>query len=214
MLSVWYISLLEVTAIRHFLSASPTCTCCSQSTGRCTAHCEFILTIVFHRGGKKYFVQYQLGKSLFPELTGISVAQANSRKTKKPWVVLKMTKMAWNAIELSVMVSAANSHVSPKTAIRPPTMTSSRTTPRYLSFRSVDIVTFFIKCLTRTVTTIPKIMWLKRTIANIGPRKAPKKTPVSPMKQLQWKHKVISIWQTCTIVHEPTVWYCHCWTWP
>ena len=103
-----------------------------------------------------------------------------------------MAKRTWNTSVAPVTEKAPNSHVSPKRNITP--MTPKRSLAAVL----ISIFLFcriFERhwCLKITEITITNTMQLKRIIANIGPRNAPKKTAVFPMKQLQ-KCKVRYFW--------------------
>jgi len=106
-----------------------------------------------------------------------------NRKMKKPCNELKMAKRNWNTVEPSKKVKKANTHISPKRAITPPMLIISLMT----AFRFVcSLLPNFLRlCLMSTLITRLYITTLKRRMAKIGPRKAPKNTPVFPIKQLQ-----------------------------
>ena len=103
---------------------------------------------------------------------------------KKPWRELNSAKRIWNTSEAEETVSAANSHVSPKRNITPVILISRRIAVAVV-ICSLVLSEVFLKCRISTITTATKMTMLKRRMAKMGPRKAPKNTPVLPMKQLE-----------------------------
>ena len=94
-----------------------------------------------------------------------------------------MAKRVWKTIEAPVTVKAPNSHVRPKRAITP--MVLIRTLMTVCRFVLSVVPIFFFACLMSTVITMTNMTELKSMMAKMGPRKAPKNTPVLPMKQLE-----------------------------
>ena len=113
-----------------------------------------------------------------------------------------MAKKTWKARVAPVTVSAPNSQVSPNKNITPLTLIMMRTAV------FVSIFSLFTRreeemvCLTMTNTTTTKMTMLKRMIAKIGPRKAPKKTAVLPIKQLNRTNKTKTFIYIAVINHE------------
>ena len=105
------------------------------------------------------------------------------RKMKKPCSELNMAKRNWKAMEASRTVKAANIHVSPKRAINPMVVSITRMTVCCFDLSLLTIC--FLACLMSTLITTTKMTMLKSRMAKMGPRKAPKNTPVLPMKQLE-----------------------------
>jgi len=108
---------------------------------------------------------------------------------KKPWKALRITKRTWKAVEAlespnPVTVSAPKSHVSPKRNMTPVILISNLIVvflfTRYLVRSSVLRL-----CLMSTPITRTKMTTLKSRMAKMGPRKAPKNTAASEMKQLE-----------------------------
>ena len=104
------------------------------------------------------------------------------RKMKKPCSELNMAKRNWKVMEASRIVRAPKTHISPKRVITPIIPVTSLTT--FCRFALSLLLNRFWLCLTSTAVIITKIVALKSMMAKMGPRKAPKKTPGSPMKQL------------------------------
>ena len=116
-----------------------------------------------------------------------------NRKMKKPWKALKITKRTWKAREAAalpnpVTVNAAKSHVRPKRDMIPAILMSSLITV-FLFIFSLLRPSVFRVCLMRTLITMTKMTALKIRMANMGPKKAPKNTPMSSMKQLGRRRK-------------------------
>ena len=105
------------------------------------------------------------------------------RKMKKPCSELNMAKRNWKAVEASRIVRAPKTHISPNRAITPMRLIMSLMT--VCGFALSLLLNRFWLCLMSTVAIITKIIALKSMMAKMGPRKAPKKTLVSPMKQLE-----------------------------
>ena len=104
------------------------------------------------------------------------------RKMKKPCSELNMAKRNWKVMEASRIVRAPKTHINPKRVITPIMPIISLTT--LCCFVLSLLLNRFRLCLMSTVVIITKIIALKSMMAKMGPRKAPKKTPGSPMKQL------------------------------
>ena len=117
------------------------------------------------------------------------------RKMKKPCREVKMVKRYWNVSEASDMVSAPNTHDIPKRNMIPKVLMNNRLTPSTTCFSLLPY--FFIECITSTLITSTKMTELKIIMAKIGTRKAPKKTPTSPMKQLRKRMVLLN--------HTPTL---------
>ena len=94
-----------------------------------------------------------------------------------------MAKRVWKTIEAPVTVKAPNSHVRPKRAITP--MVLIRILMTVCRFALSVVPSFFLACLTSTVITMTNMTELKSMMAKMGPRKAPKNTPMLLMKQLE-----------------------------
>ena len=112
-----------------------------------------------------------------------------NRKMKKPWKALRITKRAWKAVEASeslspVTVSAPKSHVRPKRDMIPVVLMINLMTV-FLFICSLVRPSLFRVCLMRIPITKTKMTALKIRMAKMGPRKAPKNTAESLMKQLQ-----------------------------
>ena len=112
-----------------------------------------------------------------------------NKKMKKPWKALRITKRAWKAVEAleslsPVTVSAPKSHVRPKRNMTPVVLMSSLMTVFRLFVCSLVRPSLFRMCLMRIPITKTKMTALKIRIAKMGPRKAPKNTAGSLMKQL------------------------------
>ena len=102
-----------------------------------------------------------------------------------------MAKRNWKAVEASRTVRAPNTHVNPKRAITPMILIMSLTT--VFRFAWSLPANFLWICLARTLITETNMTALKSRMAKIGPRKAPKNTPVLPMKQLEEISEVYEI---------------------
>ena len=105
------------------------------------------------------------------------------RKMKKPCSELNMAKRVWKTTEALLTVKAPNNHVSPKRAITPMVLIRSLVT--VCRFVLSVVPNFFLVCLMRMLITMTNMTELKRRMAKMGPRKAPKNTPGLPMKQLE-----------------------------
>ena len=105
------------------------------------------------------------------------------RKMKKPCSELNMAKRVWKTIEAPLTVKAPNNHDRPKRAITPMVLIRILMTVCRLALSVVP--NFFLACLMSTVITMTNMTELKIRMAKMGPRKAPKNTPVLPMKQLE-----------------------------
>ena len=97
---------------------------------------------------------------------------------------MKSAKRIWNTNEASEMVSAASTHVSPNRTITPMMLISRRIAFAVL-ICSFALALLFMLCRSSTTTTVTNMTALKSRMAKIGPRKAPKNTPILPMKQLE-----------------------------
>ena len=111
-----------------------------------------------------------------------------NKKMKKPWKALRITKKAWKAVEAleslsPVTVSAPKSHVRPKRNMTPVVLMSSLMTV-FLFVCSLVRPSLFRMCLMSIPITKTKMTALKIRMAKMGPRKAPKNTTGSLMKQL------------------------------
>ena len=104
------------------------------------------------------------------------------RKMKKPCSEFNMAKTNWKTVEASRIVRAPKIHISPNRTITPMMLIMSLTT--VCGFGLSKLLCRFWLCLTSTIVTITKIPELNSRMAKMGPRRAPKKTPGSPMKQL------------------------------
>ena len=111
------------------------------------------------------------------------------RKMKKPCSELNMAKRNWKAVEASRTVRAPNIHVSPKRAITPTMLVMSLKTLCWFTWSL--LANFFRRLFwISTLMTVKNTTALRSKMAKMGPRKAPKNTPGSPMKQLEkeWVH--------------------------
>ena len=102
---------------------------------------------------------------------------------------MQITKRTWKAKEAvtlpnPVTVSAPKSHVRPKRNMIPPILMTNLIA---VSFFICSLVrsSLFRVCLMITPITKTKMTTLKIRMAKMGPRKAPKNTAGSVMKQLQ-----------------------------
>ena len=94
-----------------------------------------------------------------------------------------MAKRNWKAVEISRTVRIPNVHVKPNRAITPMVLIVSLTTVFRLAWPLP--ANFLWICLVSTLITMTNTIALNSKMAKIGPRKAPKKTPGSLMKQLK-----------------------------
>ena len=92
--------------------------------------------------------------------------------------------MIWKARVAPVTVSAPNNQVSPNKNITPLMLIRRRTTVAVFIASSFTRREVEMVCLRRTNMTTANMTVLKRMMAKIGARKAPKKTAVWPIKQL------------------------------
>ena len=111
---------------------------------------------------------------------------------KKPWKALRITKRIWKAVEAlespkPVIVSAPKSHVRPKRNMTPVILISNLIVV-FLFTCSLERPSVFRLCLMSTPITRTNITMLKSRMAKMGPRKAPKKTAASEMKQLEGRY--------------------------
>ena len=102
---------------------------------------------------------------------------------------MRSTKRIWNAVEAAalpnpVTVSAPKSHVRPKRDMTLAILMSSLMAV-FLFICSLVRPSVFRVCLMRTLITMTKMTTLKIRMAKIGPRKAPKNTAGSEIKQLE-----------------------------
>ncbi len=103
-----------------------------------------------------------------------------------------MVKSNWKAKEASLIVKAPKSQVRPKRNMTPEMLMIKRKAVGMLSFSFLRLMVPIV-WRTSTKTTLKKITILKRMTAIIGPRNAPKNTPVSPMKQLNGINDQVNI---------------------
>ena len=152
-------------------------------------------------------------------LRASALRTTKKRKTKNPWRELKMTNIHWRTKAASRLVStptAVNSdriHVSPSKVMIPKRerinlQASFGGNLRF--FLSVLCLWRLRVCLMTTTATVTKIHKLKNMMRRIGPRNAPKKTPMWLMKQLQegWeKYRVTEKgwWERQLYTHYPGV---------
>ena len=99
---------------------------------------------------------------------------------------MNSAKRIWNTSEAAETVSAANSHVSPKRNITPVILITRRIAVAIV-ICSLVLPEVFLQWRISTITTATNMTELKSKMAKMGPRKAPKNTPVLPMKQLEDK---------------------------
>ena len=104
---------------------------------------------------------------------------------------MQITKRIWKALEAvalpnPVTVSAPKSHVRPKRNMMPAVLMMNLMAV-FLFICCLVRSSLFRVCLTRTPITNTKMTKLKSRIVKMGPRKAPKKTAGSVMKQLEEK---------------------------
>ena len=106
-----------------------------------------------------------------------------NRKMKKPCRELNTAKRNWKAVEASRTVRAPNTHVNPKRDITPMMLIMSL---KAIFRFAQSLVAYFLQiCFASTLITITNMIALKSRMAKMGPSKAPKNTPVLPMKQLE-----------------------------
>ena len=117
----------------------------------------------------------------FHDFRASLLSTQKNRKRKNPWEELKTANRIWKISEVSLrIVRAPNAHVSPNKNVTP---TSLRIKPN-ISFLGVPFSASLLLCLMATQATITNIMELNIRMTVMGPRKAPKNTRISPMKQL------------------------------
>ena len=133
---------------------------------------------------------FLLQQSTFTQNIWPSIPNTQKKtKIKKPWRELNIAKRNWKAVEASRTVRAPNTHVNPKRDITPMMLTMSlKMIFRFAWF----VVAYFLRiCFVSTLITMINMMVLKSRMAKMGPRKAPKNTPVSPMKQLEERKQIM-----------------------
>ena len=101
---------------------------------------------------------------------------------------MQITKITWKAVEAvvslsPVTVSALNSHVRPKRNIILAILMINLMAV-FMFICSLVRSSLFRVCLTRTLITETKMTTFTIRMAKMGPRKAPKNTARSLMKQL------------------------------
>ena len=96
------------------------------------------------------------------------------RNTRNPWKALNTTKRMEKARRAFSTVPTLNAHEIPKRIVRPPMAMISRTVVWVFLCLDLD---FWSVCLMRTAVTMTKMTQFNRTMAKIGPIKAPKNTP-------------------------------------
>ena len=121
------------------------------------------------------------------------------RNMKKPWSVLNSAKRNWNTRDASEMVSAPNSHVKPRRAVKPAALIRRRT-PLFCC----NCCRFFETrvCFMRTYRTITNMMQLNNRMVITGARNATKNTIVFPMKQLSVEiDQILCQWQLYYVIN-------------
>ena len=111
-----------------------------------------------------------------------------NRKMKKPCEALRITKRICKAVEAlesanPIIVSAPMSHVSPNRNIILAVL-MSKLMASFLVICALVRSSLFRVCLMRTLITMIKMTTLNNRMAKIGPKKAPKNTARSLIKQL------------------------------
>ena len=115
--------------------------------------------------------------------TSVLRTQKN-KKMKNPWKELKTAKSIWKTTDASLIVNAAKTQVRPNRNMMPSRLNMMRMLD-FCWLLSFTLPVLLRVCLIRITMTVIKMAVLNRRMANMGPRKAPKNTLTSLMKQLK-----------------------------
>ena len=134
--------------------------------------------------GSSFFVQGN--NSDFQDSLASEFRNTKKKKIQNPCVAFKKANMNCKANAASrfvdTKVKIANSQVSPNRNIMPQIESINFTTSKAVSLDLSILCLFFCKlCFIKTRITSEYTTVLKMIIRNIGPRKAPKNTPMSLM---------------------------------